>query len=240
MMKSLEKNLEKAIDWIISEMKADGFSKPRGERVRVPTWIRGDDWLTHKGSVGKFIRDARVRVLNDRGLDCEPGEIGEVYLMPAGGPGSTYHYIGAEAKSVDGGWETLGDMGWLDKDGYLYLADRRTDLIISGGANIYPAEVEAALAEHPSVDSAVAIGIPDDDLGQIVHAIVHIQKYWQEEVGESELRNFLLERLAQYKTPRTYEFVEYSLRDDAGKVRRSEFRERRIEELRTGGGPEVV
>ena len=225
------------IEWLGADRIYELYGGTEGTGA---TWIRGDDWLAHKGSVGKFIRDARVRVLNDRGLDCEPGEIGEVYLMPAGGPGSTYHYIGAEAKSVDGGWETLGDMGWLDKDGYLYLADRRTDLIISGGANIYPAEVEAALAEHPSVDSAVAIGIPDDDLGQIVHAIVHIHKYWQEEVGESELRNFLLERLAQYKTPRTYEFVEYSLRDDAGKVRRSEFRERRIEELQTGGGPEVV
>ena len=107
-------------------------------------------------------------------------------------------------------------------------------MIISGGANIYPAEVEAALEGHPAVESAVVIGIPDDDLGQIVHAVVQIHKQQQEEVGESELRNFLSERLARYKTPRTYEFVEYSLRDDAGKVRRSELRERRVEQLRAG------
>ena len=194
------------------------------------TWIRGDEWLAHKGTVGKFIRDAKVRVLNDEGADCESEEIGEVYLMPATGPGSTYHYIGAEPKVADGGWETLGDMGWLDEDGYLYLADRRTDLIISGGANIYPAEVEAALAEHPEVDTAVAIGLPDEDLGQIVHAIVRFRCSDRIEVGEEELRNFVEERLARYKTPRTYEFVEYSLRDDAGKVRRSQLRSQRLSE----------
>ena len=219
------------IEWLGADRIYELYGGTEGTGA---TWIRGDDWLTHKGSVGKFIRGARVRVLNDQGLDCPTGEIGEVYLMPAGGPGSTYHYVGAQAKTVDDGWETLGDMGWLDEDGYLYLADRRTDLIISGGANIYPAEVEAALAEHPSVDSAVAIGIPDDDLGQTVHAVIQIHKQRQDEVGESELRNFLSERLARYKTPRTYEFVEYSLRDDAGKVRRSELRERRVEQMRTG------
>ena len=155
--------------------------------------------------------------------------------MPAGGPGSAYHYIGAEAQVANGGWETLGDMGWLDEDGYLYLADRRTDLILSGGANIYPAEIEAALAEHPAIDTAVAIGLPDEDLGQTVHAIIHIHENWREEVRESDLRCFLEERLVRYKTPRTYEFVEYSLRDDAGKVRRSELREQRLAQLDNGG-----
>ena len=121
-------------------------------------------------------------------------------------------------------------MGWLDEDGYLYLADRRTDLIISGGANIYPAEVEAALAEHPEVDTAVAIGLPDEDLGQIVHAIVRLRRSDRIGVGEEELRKFVEERLARYKTPRTYEFVEYSLRDDAGKVRRSQLRSQRLSE----------
>ena len=196
------------------------------------TWIRGDEWLSHKGTVGKFVRDAKVRVLNEEGSDCDPDEIGEVYLMPATGPSSTYHYIGAEAKIADGGWETLGDMGWLDEDGYLYLADRRTDLIISGGANIYPAEVEAALAEHPMVDTAVAIGLPDEELGQVVHAIVRARHGRQENVTEETLRGFVETKLARYKTPRTYEFVQYSLRDDAGKVRRSQLRDRRIGDVK--------
>jgi len=220
------------IDWLGADRIYELYGGTEGTGA---TWIRGDDWLAHKGSVGKFIREAKVRVLNDQGNDCKPGEIGEVYLMPAGGPGSAYHYIGAEAQVANGGWETLGDMGWLDEDGYLYLADRRTDLILSGGANIYPAEIEAALAEHPAIDTAVAIGLPDEDLGQTVHAIIHIHENWREEVRESDLRCFLEERLVRYKTPRTYEFVEYSLRDDAGKVRRSELREQRLAQLDNGG-----
>ena len=220
------------IDWLGKNRVYELYGGTEGTGA---TWIRGDDWLEHKGSVGKFIREGKVRVLNDQGHDCKPGEIGEIYLMPVDGPGSTYHYIGAEAKVAHGGWETLGDMGWLDQDGYLYLADRRTDLIISGGANIYPAEIEGALAEHPGIDTVVAIGLPDEDLGQIVHAIIYVDKKRRDRVSESDLRRFLEERLVRYKTPRTYEFVEYSLRDDAGKVRRSELREQRLAQLDNGG-----
>ena len=118
-------------------------------------------------------------------------------------------------------------MGWMDEDGYLYLADRRTDLIISGGANIYPAEVEASLAEHSGVDTAVVVGLPDEDLGQVVHAIIQKDPEWKEELDESVLAAFLESRLVRYKTPRTYEFVDFSLRDDAGKVRRSQLRAER-------------
>ncbi|PPR18500.1 MAG: Bile acid-coenzyme A ligase [Alphaproteobacteria bacterium MarineAlpha9_Bin7] len=219
------------IEWLGADRVYELYGGTEGTGA---TWIRGDDWLQHKGSVGKFIREAKVRVLNTKGEDCEPREIGEVYLMPGTGPGTTYHYIGAEAKMVDGGWETLGDMGWLDEDGYLYLADRRTDLIISGGANIYPAEIEAVLAEHPAVDTAVAIGLPDEDLGQIVHAIVQVRDNWPVLVEEGELRGFLEKQLVRYKTPRTYEFVTYSLRDDAGKVRRSELRNQRVQKVNDG------
>ena len=85
----------------------------------------------------------------------------------------TYRYIGAEATTTDDGWESLGDMGWIDEDGFLYLGDRKKDMILSGGANIYPAEVEAAIDRHPEVVSCAVIGIPDDDLGERIHAIVH-------------------------------------------------------------------
>ena len=85
----------------------------------------------------------------------------------------TYRYVGAEATTTDDGWESLGDMGWIDEDGYVYLGDRKKDMILSGGANIYPAEVEAAIDRHPEVGSCAVIGIPDDDLGERIHAIVH-------------------------------------------------------------------
>ena len=145
-------------------------------------------------------------------------------MLPSGGPGSTYRYIGASAKSRDG-WESLGDMGRLDEDGYLYLGDRMQDMILSGGSNIYPAEVEAALQEHPAVRSCVVIGLPDDDLGNRVHAIVEADA---DALDLDELRSFMGERLVRYKVPRTFELVTDSLRDDAGKVRRAALRAERL------------
>ena len=93
-------------------------------------------------------------------------------MLPAGGRGTTYRYIGAEASATGDGWESLGDMGYLDEDGYLYLVDRKTDMILCGGANVYPAEIEGAIDAHPAVRSSAVVGLPDDDLGSCVHAIV--------------------------------------------------------------------
>jgi bile acid-coenzyme A ligase len=116
-------------------------------------------------------------------------------------------------------------MGWLDEDGYLYLGDRAQDMVLSGGANIYPAEVEAALQEHPSVGSAVVIGLPDADLGNRLHAIVEADA---RDTTEDDLRTFLADRLVRYKIPRSFEFVDEALRDDAGKVRRGQLRAERL------------
>jgi bile acid-coenzyme A ligase len=121
------------------------------------------------------------------------------------------------------GWESLGDMGSIDADGYLFIADRRTDLIVSGGANVYPAEVEAALDAHPRVQSSAVIGLPDDDLGQRVHAIVYLDG----DVTDDELRAHMAERLVRYKIPRSFERATGPVRDDAGKVRRSALRDER-------------
>ena len=186
------------------------------------TWITGREWLEHKGSVGRPMPGVKLRIINEHGQDCAPGEVGEIYFIPAKGPGSRYRYIGSQAKIAEGGYETLGDMGWLDEGGFLYLADRRTDLILVGGANVYPAEVEAAIAEHPGVASVAVVGLPDDDLGKRVHAIVQPHTEWRERLTEAGLREFLATRLLRYKAPRSYEFVDQPLRDDAGKVRRSQ------------------
>jgi bile acid-coenzyme A ligase len=165
------------------------------------------------------------------GEELPPGEIGEVYLMPPGGPGSTYHYLGSEAKATHDGWESLGDLGYVDEDGYLYLADRLSDMVVTGGANVYPAEVEAALDAHPSVRSSAVIGLPDDDLGQRVHAIVDSPVALLDE----ELRAHLAKHLAPYKIPRSFERVDAPLRDDAGKVCRPALREGRLVVLRGKG-----
>jgi bile acid-coenzyme A ligase len=160
-------------------------------------------------------------VLGDDGEEAPRGTIGEVYLRPGGKGRPTYRYIGAEAKRR-GDWESLGDLGWMDEDGFLYLADRRTDLILVGGANVYPAEVEGAILEHPSVASCAVVGLPDEDLGQRVHAVVEVIG----PVTEEDLRAFLAERLVRYKVPRSWELVDEPVRDDAGKVRRTTLVER--------------
>jgi len=194
-----------------------------GTEAQVVTTITGDEWLEHRGSVG-LPRGGSIKILDAEGRELPPGEIGEVFMLPNAGQGSTYRYIGAEPKARDG-WESLGDMGYLDADGYLYLADRQSDMILSGGANVYPAEVEAAIDAHPAVRSSAVIGLPDDDLGNRVHAIVDIAEH---ELEVEALRAFLTERLARYKQPRSFELVRTPLRDDAGKVRRSALRAERL------------
>jgi bile acid-coenzyme A ligase len=188
------------------------------------TMISGSEWLEHPGSVGRPTLGRKIRILDESGRECPAGTVGEVYMMPAGGRGSTYRYLGASPTATEDGWETLGDMGYLDGDGYLYLVDRKTDMILCGGANVYPAEIEGAIDAHPAVRSSAVIGLPDDDLGSRVHALVDAPGG----VSEAELRAWLAERLAPYKIPRSFELVSEPLRDDAGKLRRSALREARL------------
>ncbi|MET0666821.1 MAG: acid--CoA ligase, partial [Acidimicrobiales bacterium] len=117
----------------------------------------------------------------------------------------------------------VGDMGRVDEDGYLYLGDRRSDMILCGGRNVFPAEVEAAIESHPLVRSSTVIGLPDDDLGNTVYAIVEADG-----LTAPELEAHVREHLVHYKVPRTFEFVDHPLRDDSGKVRRSALREARL------------
>ena len=209
------------IEWLGPEKIYEAYGG--SERIG-GTMISGSEWLAHPGSVGKPTAGRKLRILDPEGLEVPPGEIGEVFMMPPGGQGSTYRYVGATAPATPDGWESLGDMGSLDEDGFLYLADRKSDMIVTGGANVYPAEVEAAIDAHDAVRSSAVIGLPDDDLGQRIHAIVDAPSG----VEEDALRSHLGERLVRYKLPRSFEFVAEPLRDDAGKVRRSALREQRI------------
>ena len=203
------------IKWLGPERIYELYAGTESQSV---TWITGTEWLEHPGSVGKAVM-GRMKVLDENGDELPPGNVGEIYMMPDAGPGATYHYIGAAPKSVQG-WESLGDMGWMDADGYLYLADRKTDMILRGGANVYPAEVEAAIDAHPKVRSSAVIGVPDEDLGQRIHALVDAPAG----VSDEELFAHLAERLVRYKIPQSFEYVSEPLRDDAGKVRRPELR----------------
>jgi bile acid-coenzyme A ligase len=208
------------IDWLGAERIFELYA---GTEAQTATIISGVEWLTHRGSVGRVI-PGTVKITAENGDELPVGEMGEVWMRSLR-ESPTYRYVGATARTLDGGWESLGDMGRLDAEGYLYLGDRASDMILSGGANIYPAEIESALQEHPHVRSCAVIGLPDDDKGNIVYAIVEATR---EQVSEDDLKSFLGERLVAYKVPRIFEFVDVPLRDDAGKVRRSALREERL------------
>jgi bile acid-coenzyme A ligase len=199
------------IDWIGSDRLVEVYGTTEGVAI---TKITGQDALDHPMSVGKVVF-GEMRIFDEQGNALSPGEIGEIYMRNDLSR-QTFSYVGSEARQ-HGEWIGFGDLGHFDEEGYLYLADRMLDKIISGGVNIFPAEVEAAISEHPDVLSCVVVGLPDDDLGQRVHAIVQSRA----PLTQEDLGSFLAGRLVRYKVPRSFEFTDSPLRDDAGKVRRS-------------------
>ena len=211
------------IEWLGPERIFELYA---GTEAQAATVITGTQWLEHRGSVGRPLSGS-VSITDVEGNEVPPGVEGEVWLK-SGIDSPTYRYVGAEARTREGGWESLGDNGWLDADGYLYLGERTTDMILTGGSNVYPAEVEAAIAEHPAVQSCAVIGLPDDDLGNIVHAIIEADP---SELQLDELLTFLGERLVRYKVPRSIEIVNEPLRNDAGKLRRSALRSERLQSI---------
>jgi bile acid-coenzyme A ligase len=207
------------IDWLGPDAIRELYGATEGH---VATVIDGTEWLAHEGSVGRPVA-GELKILDAEGRQLPPGEVGEVWARPGEGRQAPYEYVGATARHRDG-WETLGDLGKIDAEGYLYLADRAADMILVGGANVFPAEIEAALDEHPAVLSSCVIGLPDEDMGERVHALVQLG----EPVSDEQLMTFLAERLVRYKLPRAIERVGHPLRDDAGKVRRTALRAERL------------
>jgi len=189
------------------------------------TVVRGDEWLTREGTVGRGWQGTEVRILDADGSDLPPRAIGDIYLQkPRGG----YQYLGDEPRlpSTDDGFHSGGDVGYLDEDGFLYLVDRRADLIISGGANVYPAEVEVALIDHPEIVDVVVIGLTDAQWGRRVHAVVEPRDPSSPPTAEDVIA-FAKGRLAPYKVPKTVEMVEAIPRSEATKVNRGRLIEAR-------------
>jgi bile acid-coenzyme A ligase len=211
---------EAFIQWLGPDVIMELYA---GTEAQAVTIISGAEWLEHRGSVGR-VTVGEMRAFDGDGAPLPAGEVGEIFMRRPAGAAPSYSYRGASARTLAGGWESLGDIGWFDADGYLYLADRRTDMILVGGSNVYPAEIEAALDEHPLVQSSAVIGLPDEDLGNKIHAIVQPRPG----LSEADLRAHVGALLVTYKQPRSYEFVSENIRDDAGKVRRSQLRDDRI------------
>lgn len=184
------------------------------------SFVTSEEWLKKPGTVGKPATDDHVRILDDDGNELAAGGIGTVFLKaPDQGRFSYYKDDTKTSSAYRDNYFTLGDIGYLDEEGYLYLTDRSANLIISGGVNIYPAEVEAVLLTHPAVGDAAVIGVPNEDWGEEVKAVIETQPD-VEATPElaAELMAFCKERLASYKAPRSVDFTDELPRHDNGKL----------------------
>jgi long-chain acyl-CoA synthetase len=210
------------IDWF-GPILAEYYAGSEGNGICV---IDSNDWLAHPGSVGRPL-GVEVHIVGEDGAEVPAGEVGTVYF--SGGSPFEYHNDPGKTASAfnPSGWSTLGDMGYLDDEGYLYLADRRTDLIVSGGVNIYPREVEEALAPHPAVADVAVIGIPDEEMGQRVHAVVQpaVADAGSPELA-AELIEFCRARIAHFKAPGSVSFEDSLPRTPSGKMLRRVVAER--------------
>ena len=185
-----------------------------------------EQWLAHPGTVGKAWPISRLRVVRDDGAECAPGEVGTVY-MSMGQHRFEYH---KDREKTESSWRgeffTVGDAGYLDAEGYLFLCDRKSDLIISGGVNIYPAEIEAVLGAHPAVADVAVFGVPDDDWGEQIKAVVEPAAGIVAGPALVEgLLAFCRDRLAGFKHPRTIDFTEALPRDPNGKLYKRKLRD---------------
>jgi long-chain acyl-CoA synthetase len=190
------------------------------------TLVTPQEWLTYPGTVGRAWPSSEIRILDEDGNSCTAGQQGTVY-MALGVADFEYHKDKAktDANRKDG-FFTVGDIGYLNEDGYLFLCDRKTDMIISGGVNIYPAEVEGVLLTHPKVADAAVFGIPHEDWGEEVKAVIEPAPG---EAPDAELADSILtfcaERVAKYKLPRSVDFIEVMPRDPNGKLYKRKLRD---------------
>ena len=187
----------------------------------VVSLISASEWLDHPGSVGHPMSNMTVRVVTENGTDATVGESGVIHVRNA--MGSDFEYLGepdktAEAHSLDG-FFTLGDIGYLDAEGFLFLSDRKIDMIISGGVNIYPAEIEGVLMAHPKIVDVAVFGVPNDEFGEEVKAALQLAPdvNWNDALA-TEIVAYTRDLLAGYKVPRSWDVVDVMPRSEAGKL----------------------
>jgi fatty-acyl-CoA synthase len=213
------------------------YSSTEGNGMTV---IDSEQWLRKPGSVGRAGFGA-IRICDSSGTELPPGQIGTVYFEREKPP---FSYHGDPVKTEEArhprhpNWTTIGDIGYLDSDGFLFLTDRKAFMIISGGVNIYPQEVENALTLHPKVYDVAVIGVPDPEMGESVLAVVQPAPGAESGPGlAGELRDYLRERIAHYKVPRDFDFTDDLPRTPTGKLVKGKLRERYLGPATRAGGP---
>lgn len=218
---------QKMIDWlgpVVDEYY--GSTEGSGTNVDARTW------LSRPGTVGQVNPRDHIKILGPDGEELPPGEVGTIYVKS----GQRFEYLGAEEKTeaaFRGDYFTVNDVGYVDADGFLYLTDRSVDLIISGGVNIYPAEIEAVLAEHPAVRDVAVVGVPNEEWGEEIWAGVELEDPASDrDALEAELRQLCLDRIAKFKCPRTFRWEDALPREESGKL----FKRRLRDEYRAIAG----
>ncbi len=189
-----------------------------------PVFHTAEEALNKPGTVGRVIEGAVVKILDPRGNELPPCEIGEIYLRVLGHSDFTYKNDDKKRRAIEKhGLITVGDVGYFDEDGYLFLCDRASDMVISGGVNIYPAEIEAVLIGMPGVRDCAVFGIPDDEFGEALCA--HIEPDQAGALSPEQVTSWLQDRLARYKVPREIVFADSLPREDTGKIMKRKLRD---------------
>ncbi len=190
------------------------------------TLVTPREWRERPGTVGRAWPGSEIRILDEEGKDCPPGTPGTVYMKLGA---ATFEYKGDKKKTEENrreGFFTVGDIGYLDRDGYLFLCDRKNDMIISGGVNIYPAEIESVLLTHPQVGDAAVFGIPHADWGEEVKAVIQpADGVAPDDRLSRDILDFCADKLARYKTPRSIDFIAEMPRDPNGKLYKRKLRD---------------
>jgi len=195
-----------------------------GTEIGLITCASSQDALDRPGTVGKAVSGAHIRIFTEDGEPLGPGEIGEVYVGMEGMPDFTYHGLDEKRQEIGrDGLVCIGDIGYLDEDGYLFLCDRKIEMVISGGVNIYPAEIEASLITMPGVKDCAVFGIPDAEYGEALAA--HVEREDGSGITADDVKAFLRGELAGYKVPKVVEFAETLPREDSGKIYKRKLRE---------------
>jgi long-chain acyl-CoA synthetase len=189
-----------------------------GSETGMVVFCSTQQWLDRPGTVGRPFGDADVRILGEDGALLPPGTVGEIYTkLCSVWPDFTYLGNDAKRRAMErDGYVSIGDLGYLDDDGYLYLSDRRNDMVISGGVNIYPAEIEACIIALPEVRDVAVFGIPDAEFGESLAA--HIERAPDARIAADDIRSHVASHLAKYKVPKVVVFDDALPREDTGKL----------------------